>query len=291
MKPTVAEKTGRTVIYAILIVLAVSTLYPFWHIFMYSFSNSQASMSGGFFLWPRRFSTEAYQLLYKTRQILTAYWNSIVRTAVGTVINLIFTATLAYPLSLKRFRCRGFLSLAIFFTMLFSGGMIPTFLLVRDLNLIDSLWSLILPGMISAYNLFIMRNYFQSLPPSLEESASIDGATPMRVLVSIVLPLSMPVMAALGLFYGIGHWNAYFDCILYINRTDRQVLQVFLRNILTVTAFGGTTTAEDRALAAGLSEETMRMAAISASVVPIMIIYPWLQKHFVKGVLIGSVKG
>jgi putative aldouronate transport system permease protein len=192
---------------------------------------------------------------------------------------------------LRRFRLRGFLTMMIFFTMLFSGGMIPTFLLVRELRLIDTTWALILPVLVSPFNMFIMRNYFQSLPASLEESASIDGAKPLRILLSIILPLSLPVMAALGLFYGIFHWNAFFDGILYINDPQKQVLQVYLRNIITVTAIGSTTTIEDRALGAGLSEESMKMAAISASIVPIIIIYPWLQKHFVKGVLIGSIKG
>jgi putative aldouronate transport system permease protein len=285
------EKIGRTIVYSLLVALAVSTLYPFWHILMYSVSESRASMSGGFFLWPRDFSLNAYKLLWRTRMIITSYGNTIERTVLGTLLNLAFTATLAYPLSLRRFRIRGFLTMVVFFTMLFSGGMIPTFLLVRELKLIDSTWALVLPVLINPFNLFIMRNYFQSLPASLEESASIDGARPLRVLITIIIPLSMPVIAALGLFYGIFHWNSFFDGILYINNPQKQVLQVYLRNILTVTAIGSTTTIEDRALAAGLSEETMRMAAISASVVPILLVYPWLQKHFVKGVLIGSIKG
>ncbi|MDW7657010.1 MAG: carbohydrate ABC transporter permease [Bacillota bacterium] len=291
MKKNPAEKISQVINYAILVMLAISTLYPFWHVLMYSISDSRAAMSGGFFLWPRDFSISAYRLLYRTRMIITAYGNTIERTVLGTLLNLAFSASLAYPLSLRRFRLRGFLTMLIFFTMLFSGGMIPTFLLVRELRLIDTTWALILPVLVSPFNMFIMRNYFQSLPASLEESASIDGAKPLRILLSIILPLSLPVIAALGLFYGIFHWNAFFDGILYINDPQKQVLQVYLRNIITVTAIGSTTTIEDRALGAGLSEESMKMAAISASIVPIIIIYPWLQKHFVKGVLIGSIKG
>jgi putative aldouronate transport system permease protein len=286
-----SEKIALGINYALLVLLAISTLYPFWHVIMYSLSNSKAAMSGGFFLWPRDFSIAAYQLLYRTRMIMTSYVNTIERTVLGTFLNLAFTASLAYPLSLKRFRLRGFLTMMIFFTMLFSGGMIPMYLLVRELHLIDSVWALVLPILVSPFNLFIMRNYFQSLPASLEESASIDGARPLRVLLSIILPLSMPVIAALGLFYGISHWNAFFDAILYINDQKLQVLQVYLRNLITYTAIGSTTTIEDRALGAGLSEESMKMAAISASIIPIIIVYPWLQKHFVKGVLIGSIKG
>lgn len=288
-KPT--EKIALYINYVLLVLLAISTLYPFWHVIMYSLSNSKAAMSGGFFLWPRDFSIAAYQLLYRTRMIMTSYVNTIERTVLGTFLNLAFTASLAYPLSLRRFRLRGFLTMMIFFTMLFSGGMIPMYLLVRELRLIDSVWALVLPILVSPFNLFIMRNYFQSLPASLEESASIDGARPLRVLLSIILPLSMPVIAALGLFYGISHWNAFFDAILYINDQKLQVLQVYLRNLITYTAIGSTTTIEDRALGAGLSEESMKMAAISASIIPIIIVYPWLQKHFVKGVLIGSIKG
>jgi len=291
MKKNPVEKIGQAINYTILVMLAISTLYPFWHVLMYSISDSRAAMSGGFFLWPRDFSILAYRLLYRTRMIITSYGNTIERTVLGTLLNLAFSASLAYPLSLRRFRLRGFLTMLIFFTMLFSGGMIPTFLLVRELRLIDTTWALILPVLVSPFNMFIMRNYFQSLPASLEESASIDGAKPLRILLSIILPLSLPVMAALGLFYGIFHWNAFFDGILYINDPQKQVLQVYLRNIITVTAIGSTTTIEDRALGAGLSEESMKMAAISASIVPIIIIYPWLQKHFVKGVLIGSIKG
>lgn len=286
-----SEKIALYINYVLLVLLAISTLYPFWHVIMYSLSDSKAAMSGGFFLWPRDFSIAAYQLLYRTRMIMTSYVNTIERTVLGTFLNLAFTASLAYPLSLRRFRLRGFMTMMIFFTMLFSGGMIPMYLLVRELQLIDSVWALVLPILVSPFNLFIMRNYFQSLPASLEESASIDGARPLRVLLSIILPLSMPVIAALGLFYGISHWNAFFDAILYINDQKLQVLQVYLRNLITYTAIGSTTTIEDRALGAGLSEESMKMAAISASIIPIIIVYPWLQKHFVKGVLIGSIKG
>jgi putative aldouronate transport system permease protein len=274
MKKRPAETTSMVINYAILVILAITTLYPFWHVLMYSVSDSRSAMSGGFFLWPRDFSIKAYQLLYRTRMIITSYGNTIQRTVLGTFLNLAFSASLAYPLSLKRFRLRGFLTMMIFFTMLFSGGMIPTFLLVRELRLIDTPWALSLPTLVSPFNMFIMRNYFQSLPASLEESASLDGAKPLRILLSIILPLSLPVIAALGLFYGIFHWNAFFDGILYIKDPQKQVLQVFLRNIITVTAIGSTTTIEDRALGAGLSEESMKMAAISASIVPIIIVYP-----------------
>lgn len=293
IKTPVSTVIGRVIIYFILGLLAFLTLYPFWHVIMYSISASEAAMEGGLFFFPRKPTLAAYSLLARNKLIFTTYKNSIIRTVVGTCINLIMTASIAYPLSVKRFIGRNFWTMVIFFTMLFSGGMIPTYLLVKELGLLNSMWALILPGSISAYNMFIMRNFFQSIPPSLEESANIDGATPPRILVSIIMPLSKPVFAALALFYGIAHWNSYIDCVLYIDDLSKQVLQVYLRSMINVTAFGQVGEAADRAAiaGAGMSEETMKMAAISASVVPIIIIYPWLQKYYVKGVLIGSIKG
>ncbi|NSW90748.1 MAG: carbohydrate ABC transporter permease [Firmicutes bacterium] len=291
-KSTKGEVIGRIIIYFILGFLAFITLYPFWHVIMYSISNSRAAMEGGLFFYPRQPTLSAYILLAKNKLIFTTYKNSIIRTFVGTMVNLIMTASIAYPLSIKRFVGRNFWTMVIFFTMLFSGGMIPTFLLVKELRLLNSMWSLILPGAISAYNMFIMRNFFQALPPSLEESANIDGATPFRTLVSIIVPLSKPVFAAMAMFYGIAHWNAYIDCVIYIDDPAKQVLQVYLRSMINFSAFGQLGQAEDRAIAgSGMSEETMKMAAISASVIPVLIVYPWLQKYYVKGVLIGSIKG
>jgi putative aldouronate transport system permease protein len=283
---------GHIIIYFILGLLAFLTLYPFWHVIMYSISDSGAAMEGGLFFYPRKPTLAAYSLLARNKLIFITYKNSIFRTVLGTSINLIMTASIAYPLSVKRFIGRNFWTMVIFFTMLFSGGMIPTYLLVKELGILNSIWALILPGSISAYNMFIMRNFFQSIPQSLEESANIDGATPLRILLSIIVPLSKPVFAALALFYGIAHWNAYIDCVLYIDEVSKQVLQVYLRSMINITAFGQVGDAAERAIAgSGMSEETMKMAAISASVVPIIIVYPWLQKYYVKGVLIGSIKG
>lgn len=292
MKQTRLEKIGGCVVAAILFLTALITLYPFWHVIMYSFSDSKAAMSGGLFFWPRRFTPLAYQLMFQSSQIFVAYKNTVIRTVGGTAISLTLSAMTAYPLSVRRLRGRGFFSMMIFFTMLFSGGMIPTFLVVQQLGMLDTLWALVIPGAVSAYNMFIMRNFFQSLPSSLEESAVLDGATPFRVLWSIVLPLSMPAIAAVGMFYGVGHWNSYIDAVLYINDTSKQVLQQYLRSLLaTASALGSLSGIQDYSQVSNLTEETMKMATIAASVIPVLFVYPWLQKYYVKGVMIGSVKG
>ncbi len=292
MKRTKGEKVGGVINGLILIIISFITLYPFWHVIMYSLSNSHAAISGGLFLWPRDLDFLAYKLLFQTKQIFIAYKNSIIKTLGGTAISLTLSTLMAYPLSLKRFRGRGFFLMMVFFTMLFNGGMIPVFLVVQNLGLLDSLWALVLPNAISAYNMFILKNFFQSIPKSLEESAVIDGANPFRVLWSIILPLSLPAMAAVGMFYGVAHWNSYIDAVLYINDTTKQVLQLYLRQLLASTgALGALSGVQDFSDVSKLTETTMKMATIAASVIPILFIYPWLQKYYIKGVMIGSVKG
>ncbi|MGG6311958.1 carbohydrate ABC transporter permease [Paenibacillus macerans] len=276
---------------AFLLIIAVVTLYPFWHVLMYSFSDPKLATGGGMFLLPRGFSFDSYVRLFQNSGVGQAYSNSMFRLFAGTLLNVVFTATLAYPLSLRRFLWRTPLTLMIFFTMLFSGGMIPTYLLVNSLGLVDTLWALIVPSAISAWNFFIMKNYFQSIPPELEESASIDGATPLRTLFSIILPVSKPVIAAIALFYGVSHWNAYFDAVLYIHSHEKEVLPVFLRTMLNYSAMESSKGFDDSAVMANVSEESLKMTAIVASILPMLIVYPFLQKYFVKGVMIGSVKG
>lgn len=297
MQRTRSEKIGGFSISIILLIIGLITMYPFWHVIMYSLSESRAAMTGGLFFWPRQLDFTAYKILLGTKQIYIAYKNTIIRTFGGTLFSIALSALTAYPLSRKRFHGRGFFSMMIFFTMLFSGGMIPTFLVIRQLGMIDTLWALILPGAMSAYNMFILRNFFQSIPLSLEESAVLDGATPLRVLWSIILPLSMPAIAAVSMFYGVGHWNSYFDAVLYINDSSKQVLQIYLRQLLASTGALTTTVGAAMSNDANLSdigkitEETMKMTTIAASVIPILFVYPWLQKYYVKGVMVGSVKG
>lgn len=290
---TGGERVGQIINGIFLGLMVVITIYPFWHVVMYSLSDSHASMSGGIFLWPREFSLLSYQQLLSTKQLYICYRNSLLKTLIGTGVSLLLTALTAYPLSLPRFKGRGFFSLMIFFTMLFNGGMIPTYLLIRDLHVLDTFWVYVLPAAMSAYNMFILRNFFQSIPPSLEESALLDGANPFQVLFHIVLPLSGPALAALAMFYGVALWNGYMDNVLYVNDSNLQLLQNFLRQLIAAAGAKSGTVSEmaDVSAASRLTEETVKMTVITVSVIPVLIVYPFLQKYYTKGVMVGSVKG
>ncbi len=295
IKKTKGEQIGQVLIIIFLGLFGFACLYPFWHVLMYSISNSKAASTGGFFLFPRDVTFFSYKMIFKTTQIFIAYKNTILKTLCGTVLSLILTSLTAYPLSVRRFRGRNFFSLLIFFTMLFSGGMIPTFLIVKDLGLIDTFWALILPGAMSAYNMFILRNYMQSLPASLEESAHIDGANAFTTLFRIILPLCTPSLAALAMFYGVHNWNSYMDCLLYTNTNSMQVLQLYLRSVLAQSSAMNALSAADTATigtaAAELSDETMKMTIVGVSVVPVLLVYPFLQRFYTKGITVGAVKG
>ena len=291
VKRSYGERIGYAIILIVMITYALTTLYPFWHVLMYSISDSGRAMTGGLFFLPRGVSLLSYRTVFQTHQIFVAYRNTILKTVVGTVLSLIITALTDFPLSIRRLRGRNAISMYIFFTMLFSGGMIPTFLVVQNLGMIDTFWALIIPGLMSAYNMFIMRNYFQQLPPELEESAYIDGATPPVVLAAIILPVSTPCLAAVAMFYAVGNWNSYLDCLLYTNSGDLQVLQIYLRNLIdsagamdAIASVSGDSTHQ-------LSAETVKMTTIAVSILPILILYPFLQKFYTKGVTTGAVKG
>lgn len=292
MKQTRAEKIGLFINGGILLLLAFITIYPFWYVLMYSISDSQAASAGGLFFIPKGFDLLGYKLVLQQKQIYNAYFISIARTVLGTAISMLLTATLAYPLSLPRFRGRSFLCGAIFFTMLFNGGMIPTYLLVNNVGMVDKFWALIIPNAVSAYNLFIMRNYFQSIPASLEESARIDGANPITILFKIILPMSGPTLAAVGMFYGVANWNEYMDGVLYINSNDLQILQVYLRNLFSSAGAGAVLSGvQGISEASKVTEETLKMVTIAVSIIPILLVYPKLQKYYTKGVTVGAVKG
>ena len=284
------EQVGYALILTFLLLFAFSTLYPFWHVLMYSISDSGKAMTGGMFFLPRKPTFLSYKLLFRTKQIFIAYRNTILKTVVGTSFSMILTALTAFPLSLKRFHGRGFFSMYIFFTMLFGGGMIPTFLVVQGLGLVDTFWALVIPGMMSAYNMFVLRNYFQQLPAELEESAYIDGATPPVALVRIILPISTPCLAAIAMFYAMGNWNSYMDCLLYTNQNSLQVLQIYLRNLInSVGAMDSIASTGPESSA--LTAETVKMTTIAVSIIPILIIYPFLQRYYTKGITVGAVKG
>ena len=292
MKLSRGEMVAHVANIILLVLIIIICIYPVWYVLMYSLSDSSKALNGGLFLWPSGLDFTGYKVVLQQKQIYIAFCNSIGRTAVGTAISLLLNAMLAYPLSLPRLKGRGFFSLAIFFTMLFNGGIIPTYIVVSNLHMIDTFWALVIPGAINAYNLFIMRNFFQSIPSSLEESAMIDGANEAIILFRIILPLSGPVMAAVGMFYGVAYWNAYLDGVLYINSTNLQILQIYLRNLITVA--GATAVAQgtpDVIAASRLGPKTLIMVTIVISMIPVLITYPYLQKFYRKGVMVGSIKG
>lgn len=275
-----------------LIVVIVVCIYPFWRVIMYSLSDSKAAMSGGIFLIPKELTIATYKVVFQTKRIFVAFGNSLMKTVVGTGLAMIVTVLTAYPLSRSELRGRRGIMLFIYFTMLFSGGMIPNYLLYKDLHLLDSFWVYVIPSAMSAYNMFILRSFFASIPASLPESAMLDGANPMQILWWIMLPLSKSALATIALYYVQGFWNSYMDGVLYVTTSRLELLQVYLRNLISSTgalaAMG-----ELPSLSGGntITEESMKMTVIAISVIPVILVYLFLQKYFQKGINEGAIKG
>lgn len=273
-----------------MIVLVIVTLYPFLHVLFASFSDpTQLIQHTGILLKPVGFSIEAYKLVLNDPMILIGYGNTIFYVVVGTVINVTLTALGAYALSRSNVMWARYIMIAIVFTMFFSGGLVPRYLLVNELGMLDTRWALIIPNAISAWNLIIMRTSFQAIPKSLEESARIDGANDFMILFKVVIPLSLPVMAVITLFYAVGHWNSYFDAMIFLRDRGLYPLQLVLRQILvtedTSASLMGVMGDERYNLG-----QTIKYATIIVTTVPILFIYPFLQKYFVQGVMVGSIK-
>jgi len=242
-------------------------------------------------VFPSQISFEAYEHIFSSRRIPRAFFVTVFITLTGTALNLLFTTMLAYPLSKKWIPGRNAVLFMVVFTMLFTGGMIPLYVLVNGLGLIDTFWALLLPGLISAFNLLIMKTYFEGLPGELEEAARVDGCGEIRTLASVVLPLSMPIMATLGLFYGVQHWNGYFHAIMFINDKEMMPIQVVLRRMIEAANVSAELEAVNPMEIQEMPPATIKMAAIVVATAPIIAIYPFLQKHFIRGFLLGSIKG
>lgn len=280
------DRIVNTVVVTILGLTALAAILPLMYVVSVSITPfSEVLKNGGFILIPKSITFSAYQKLFTETNIPRAFWITIFITVVGTIVNLILTSLMAYPLSRRNLPGRSFFLLMVVFTMLFSGGLIPTYLIVKSLGLLDSVWSMILPNAIWSFNILIMKSFFENLPEELFESARMDGAKEFRILWQIVLPLSIPSMLTIGLFYMVGHWNEFFQAIMYV--TDRNLfpLQVVIREILMLTQ-QPLENAENM-----LPTETMQMAAVVSASLPIILVYPFIQKHFTKGMLMGSVKG
>ncbi|MFE5317706.1 carbohydrate ABC transporter permease [Paenibacillus sp. NPDC056579] len=280
----------HTINYSLLTLISVITIIPFIYIVMVSFATPEEVVKGGLLLFPSQFTLGAYKYIFSTDTMLRSILISIYVTALGTFINLIMTSFTAYPLARTNLRGRRTLMLMILITMLFSGGLIPTYFVVKAFGLINTYWSLMIPTAISAFNLIVLKNFFQQIPDGLEDSAKIDGCNDLGILFRIILPLSMPAMATFGLFYAVSHWNTFFNAVMYINDAEKFPVQVVLRQIVLLSQdqIGDTTTQQDPT---DYLPQTIRMASIVVATIPIVMVYPFLQKHFAKGVLLGSVKG
>ncbi|MDF2670217.1 MAG: sugar transporter permease [Paenibacillus sp.] len=279
--------SGNTIF---LVLLCIGTVYPFLYVLFASLSDpGELIRTRGLILYPQGFSLDAYRLVFANPMIMVGYANTLFYVVVGTSINLLLTAFGAYALSRRTIMLKNPIMMLIVFTMFFSGGLIPNYLLVSELGLLNTRWALIIPGAISTYNLIIMRTSFQGIPASIEESAKMDGANDFTILFRIILPLSLPIVSVMILFYGVSHWNAWFNALLYLRDRDLYPLQLVLREILITNSTDSMTTGAsdvDKALIG----ESIKYAAIIVATVPVLFLYPFLQKYFVKGVMIGAVK-
>jgi ABC-type sugar transport system, permease component len=274
---------------AVLVILVI--LYPLCFVVSASFSDPAKVLGGEVWLLPKGFTLDAYENILNNGKIWTGYRNTIFYAAAGTLINMFMTVLAAYPLSRPDLPGRKLLMVLITLTMFFSGGLIPTYMLVKNLGMVDTAWALLVPGAIATYNLIVMRTYFQSsIPWELQEAAHMDGCSNWRLLWSIILPLSKPILAVMVLFYAVGHWNSFFNALIYVRQESLYPLQLVLREILLISqsaAVDATVGIEDKILLA----ESIKYAVIIVSSLPVLIMYPFVQRHFVKGVMIGSVKG
>ena len=283
-------KAGTVINYVLLTFIAFLCLYPFLNVLAYSLSGYNAVLSGKVTFYPIDFTLDAYREILGRTQIWISMRTTVIVTLLGTALSLVLTIFAAYALSRQDLPGRKVLTGFILFTMYFSGGLIPTFLVVKGVGLYDTLGALFIPQSINVFNFIVMRTFFRSLPESLEEAARIDGASYMQCLIKIVLPLSLPIIATTGLFYAVGYWNTYFDALIYIQDPDKYTLQLRLRSLL----FGdelNNSGASLEGLGTQVMSQSLKMATVAVSTVPILVVYPWLQKYFVKGVMVGSVKG
>lgn len=273
----------------VLAVLGLLSLIPFLHVVAKSVSDDAAVIAGKVGLYPIGFQTHSYQYVLFESGFFQSLGVTVFVTVVGTFLSLLITVMAAYPLSKPRFRGRKFILLLYVFSMLFYGGIVPSYMLMKALNLLDTIWSMIIPFLVVPFNLLVVKTFFEQLPESIEESAEIDGATNWRILRSIVLPISLPVLATIGLFYAVGYWNNYFHPLLFISSVDLKPLQLYLMDMITSSSENLSKLSIEDSM--NLTPESVRAATIVVSIVPILIVYPFLQKYFVQGMTIGSVKG
>ncbi len=279
-------------IWAMLIFIMVVILVPVLFIIASSFSDAKAVSAGRVFLWPVDFSLAGYQVIFQSPNIVRAFANSVAYTAVGTVVSVSLTLLAGYPLSRTDLRIRGFVMFLFTVTMFFSGGMIPTYLVVSKLKLVDSFWAMILPSAMGVWNVILIKTYIQSsIPGEIYESASIDGCSDWKYFIQMVIPLSKPIIAVMILLYAVGKWNDFFSGLLYLNDVNKQPLQLLLRNILGTNDAAGMQLSLTEQMNRQELKTLLQYSLIIVSSVPVMILYPFIQKYFVKGIMMGSIKG
>lgn len=289
LKDGKGERVFNIFNHALLLLLAAATLFPFLHVFAQSLSSETAVISGQVGLVPVGIQLGTYKYVMGNRQFINSFTVSVAITLIGTIGAMIVTTFAAYALSKPSLPGRSFFLVCFIFAMLFYGGIIPNYLLMRSLGLLDSIWVLILPAMVNVFNLLIIKNFFEGIPESLEEAARIDGASTFSILFRIVLPISLPVLATVSLFYAVGYWNDFFRAMIYISKPELKPLQLYLYEIVTHTQRPLTDIPVDSAM--NLTPAAVRSATIMATTIPILVVYPFLQKYFVKGIVVGSVKG
>ena len=279
--------------YVILTLLSLVFVLPMLSLVSTSLvSQAEIQERGNLFLFPRKIDYSAYKILLNKDSIVwNAYGITLFRVAVGTLIQMTVTCMLAYALSKKKLPFRGIITGFVLVPMFISGGLVPTYLLIKQLGLIDSLWVLVIPNAMSIYNMLLLRNFFMSIPITLEESAVLDGATPLRTLWSIILPLSLPSIMTIGMFYAVGHWNEWFDAAIYINSSSKLPMQSVMRNIVQQYTVSDLEAMSDEAMLNRIPQQTVQNATVVVATLPILVAYPFVQKYFIKGVMVGSLKG
>jgi len=282
------ELRTQILLTAFVCLLCLSMVYPFIHILSISFSTPAEAIRPGIHIYPLEFSVEAYKTAFRQADLWYGYANSVFRAVVGTALHLIAMLLTAYPLAKKTLPHRTFFTMVIVLTMFFSGGLIPTYMLIKSLGLYDNRWVYILPMLINTFSLLVLRNFIMALPKELEDSAKIDGAHELRILFSIVVPLSLPALATVGLWSAVRHWNAWFDALIYIESNEKQVVQVYLRRLIIDNSIGDV---HHEYGLGNVTPESIRGAALILTITPILLVFPFLQKYFVRGIMIGSVKG
>ncbi len=293
IKLAASDRVFFTIAYVFLTLLTIIVLYPLVYILSASFSSGEAVTMGRVFLWPVDFSVEGYKKVFAYQDVWIGYRNTIFYVVLGTLINVFMTLICAYPLARKGLPHKGFIMFLFTFTMMFGGGLIPTYLLVNSLHMVNTVWAMMIPGAMAVYQMIITRTFFQStIPDELIESAKIDGCNDFRFFVSFVLPLSQAVIAVIALQYAVGHWNTYFNALIYLQNKNLYPLQIFLRQILVMSQFEAQDIFDEEtaAIMQGM-KDLIKYSLIVVSTAPILCMYPFLQKYFVKGVMIGSIKG